>query len=70
MKKTTTDNRQPLVPINVISYMVDKSIRGKDMKDNERALVIKLLNLKWFNDIYHAAASFYTVIRGDNVVSL
>lgn len=70
MKKTPTDNREPLVPINAISYIVDKSIRGKDMKDCERELVTKLLNLKWFNDIYYAAASFYTIIRGDNVTSL
>lgn len=70
MKKRPTDNREPLVPINAISYMVDKSIRSKDMKEDEMALVTKLLNLKWFNEIYYAAASFYTVIRGDNVTPL
>ena len=70
MKKMIIDKREPLVPINTISYMVDKSIRGKDMKDDESALIAKLLDLKWFNHIYHAAASFYTVIRGDDVTSL
>lgn len=70
MKKSNTDSRDPLVPINTIAYMVDKSIRGKDMKDKERELVAKLFNLEWFNDIYNAAESFYTAIRGDSVAAL
>ena len=70
MKKANMESREKLIPINAISYMVDKSIRGKDMKENERELVIKLLRLKWFNSIYNAAASFYTIIRGDNVTAL
>lgn len=70
MKKRPTDTREPLVPIKVIAYIVDKNIRGKDMKEDENALVEKLLNLKWFNDIYFAAESFYAVIRGDDVAAL
>lgn len=40
------------------------------MKEDENALVEMLLNLKWFNDMYFAAESFYAVIRGDDVTAL
>ncbi len=70
MKKRPTDSREPLVPIKTIAYMVDKSIRGKNIKEDENELVEKLLNLKWFNEIYNAAESFYAVIKGDNVAAL
>ena len=70
MIKKPKDNRSPLLPIRVISHIVDKDIRGKDLTENEYKLISTLMNLQWFNEIRDAAKSFYEIIKGSNVAKL
>ena len=68
--KKPKDNRTPLLPIKVISHIVDKDIRGKTLTEDENNLISTLKNLQWFIEIRNAAKSFYEIIKGSNVDNL
>lgn len=69
-KIKTVDYREPLMPIRTISFIADKSIRGKKMRDEEKSLIIKMLTLEWFKEIYTAAKNFYHIIKGDDITAI
>lgn len=69
-KMKTVDNREPLMPIKTISLIANKSICGKKMNDEEKNLIIKMLSLEWFKEIYTASKNFYRIIKGDDAAAI
>lgn len=58
------DERSKLVPLKVISSVIDRSIYNKVINSSEQQLIDTLLQFDWFTQIYDAAKSFYTIITG------
>jgi hypothetical protein len=69
-KNRPKDERSELVPIKVLTAMVDKGIRQKDMTEEETATLGILNALGWFREMYDAAGKFYAVITGSNTTEL
>ena len=57
----------PLLPIHMISSIVDKSIRRRKLDEREENLLCKLLSLDWFSTIYHAASEFRMLLKSGNL---
>ena len=45
---------------------MDRSMRDKELNEQENGLLRKLLNLDWFSTIYHAATEFRKLLKSNN----
>ena len=57
---------EPLLPIHMISSIMDRSMRNKELNELEEGLLHKLLSLDWFSTIYHAASEFRALLKSGN----
>ena len=57
---------EPLLPIHMISSIMDRSMRNKELNEQEESLIRKLLSLDWFSTIYHAASEFRALLKSGN----
>lgn len=64
IKTKPVDNREPLIPIKVISIITFKSIKGYSLNNQAIKLIDTLMTFDWFQEIYNAAKSFYQIIMG------
>jgi len=62
-KQLVAETKTPLLPPLAISMIMDKYIRGKDLKDSENDLVKIMNKLPWFCEICTAASEFYKIIK-------
>ena len=69
-KNKLRGERSELVPIKALAAMVDKSIRQKDMTEEETATLGTLNTLGWFREMYNATEKFHAVITGSNTTEL
>ena len=56
----------PLLPVHMISSIVDKSMRNKELNGQEEELIRTLLGLDWFSTLYHAASELRTLLKSGN----
>ena len=56
----------PLLPVHMISSIVDKSMRNKELNGQEEELISTLLGLDWFSTLYHAASELRTLLKSGN----
>lgn len=56
----------PLLPVHMICSIMDRSMRDKELNEQENGLLRKLLNLDWFSTIYHAATEFRKLLKSNN----
>ena len=47
----------------MISSIMDKSMRNKELNKQEEGLLRKLLNLDWFSTLHHAASEFRKLLK-------
>lgn len=57
---------EPLLPIHMIGNIIDRSMRNKELNEQESRLISNLLTLDWFNTLYNAAAEFKDLLRSSN----
>lgn len=57
---------EPLLPIHMIGNIMDRSMRNKELNEQESRLISKLLTLDWFNTLYNAAAEFKDLLKSSN----
>ncbi len=57
---------EPLLPIHMIGSIIDKSMRNKELNEQESSLIGKLLTLDWFSTLYYAAAEFKDLLKSNN----
>ena len=57
---------EPLLPVHMISSIMDRFMRNKELNEQEESLIRKLLSLDWFSTIYHAASEFRKLLKSDN----
>ncbi len=64
-RKKPRDDRSALMSLKTISSIVDKSMYGHVLKQEEEKLIETLSRFKWFMQFYEAAKSFYTIITSN-----
>lgn len=57
---------EPLLPIHKIGNIMDRSMRGKELNEQESRLIAKLLNLETFSTLYNAAAEFKSLLKSND----
>lgn len=56
----------PLLPVHMISSIMDRSMRNRELCEQEENILSKLLGLNWFSTIYHAASEFLALLKSGN----
>lgn len=69
-KNRLFDERSELVPVKALTAMVEKSIRQKDMTEEESAILGILSTLGWFREMYNATEKFHALVTGSNTTEL
>ena len=59
-----------LVPIKVMTAIIDKAVRHKNLTDGEMKVLKTLNSLGWFREMYEAIEGFYRVITGSDTIEL
>lgn len=60
----------PLLPPIVMTAIIDKYIRDKELKSSEKEFILTMQKLPWFIKICAAAKEFYDIIRKSDVNQL
>lgn len=59
-------HKEPLLPIHIIRGIMDRSMRGKELNEQESRLISQLMSLDWFSTIYNAASEFKELLKSNN----
>lgn len=69
-KERPKDDRSGLVPVKAISSIIDKSMKGYELDDNQKRTFRILMGLDWFNEMYGAMVGFCCIIKGCDTTAL
>lgn len=69
-KERPKDDRSGLVPVKAISSIIDKSMKGYELDDNQKRTFRVLMGLDWFNEMYGAMVGFCSIIKGCDTTAL
>lgn len=59
-------HKEPLLPIHMIGRIMDRSMRGKKLNEQESKMISQMMTLDWFATIYNAAAEFRELLKSNN----
>lgn len=63
---TEVSHKEPLLPIHMIVNIINRSLKGKELNEQEDTLIGNLLSLKWFSTLYHAVSEFNELLKSNN----
>lgn len=63
-------NTVPLPPVNQLAIMINKSVLGKELNENECVVINALFGEEWFDQLYEAASSFHECLRSGKSAGL
>lgn len=69
-KARLQDGRSELLPVKVISSIIDKTLKGEKLEGIQLGTFNALMSLGWFKEMYEATECFYAVIKGGETVDL